>query len=87
MISFFNFDQMLTPVIIKIYLYSLHFNRFNDIYFTPLMRIVHFGYFPSNYNDILGPFFSRIICEQILVIFKIFEKVTGIEKEIKNKSP
>ncbi|MCA1201454.1 DUF4282 domain-containing protein [Priestia flexa] len=76
--SFFNFDKMLTPSIIKIVF----------IIVSVLTILLGFGFIVSGINSmygggslvflglaliVVGPLFTRIYCETLIVVFKMHE--------------
>lgn len=83
--EFLNFDKMITPKII-IYIFVID---------SALLFLMSFLIFVSGISNgtfltiflglllmVLTPFINRIICENILILFKIFEKLKDIDEKL-----
>ncbi|MCR4417750.1 MAG: DUF4282 domain-containing protein [Ignavibacteria bacterium] len=83
--KFFDFDKMLTPIIIKIiFLVSFILSLLIGLiwFIVAISDESILGIILSLVLLIVGPLFSRILCENLLVFFKILEKVEKIEEKI-----
>lgn len=87
--DFLTFDKMITPVIIKIIYFILAgisifgglvmiFRGINADWGGGLM--VFWGIL----SIILGPIWARVTCELMIVLFKIYSRLTSIEENTKN---
>lgn len=89
MSSFTNFEKMITPVIIKILFWI-------GVVFSVLMGLILFiGGIAGNGGSavlaglilmLIGPLFTRVQCELLIVIFKIHETLNEINQKIDNKN-
>lgn len=85
--TFFSFDKMITPTIIKI-LFSI------GVFFSIIIGI---GTIISGINSYYGggglvflgilaliflPIFTKVYCELMIIFFKIYEKLDEIEKKL-----
>ncbi len=87
-----NFDDFITPTIIKILYYIFAILIIIYGLYQMFTSINYFGwgggwvFFTGLLTVILGPILIRVYFEILIILFKIYDKLSTITKQLENKN-